>query len=99
MENEESGLKVGIGAEVVKELLSEIELNKLADDIRAELDSAGGSGSKRAKLIKRLRLVESLIESETEPTWFIMDVLPVTPPDLRPMVQLERRTFCDIRPK
>ena len=82
LENEDSQLKVGIGAEVVKELLSEIELNKLADDIRAELDSAGGSVQKRAKLIKRLRLVESLIESETEPTWFIMDVLPVTPPDL-----------------
>ena len=94
LENEESGLKVGIGAEVVKELLSEIELNKLADDIRAELDSAGGSVQKRAKLIKRLRLVESLIESETEPTWFIMDVLPVTPPDLRPMVQLDGGRFA-----
>ena len=94
LENEDSQLKVGIGAEVIKELLSEIELNKLADDIRAELDSAGGSVQKRAKLIKRLRLVESLIESETEPTWFIMDVLPVTPPDLRPMVQLDGGRFA-----
>ncbi len=94
LENEDSQLKVGIGAEVIKELLSEIELGKLADDIRAELDSAGGSVQKRAKLIKRLRLVESLIESETEPTWFIMDVLPVTPPDLRPMVQLDGGRFA-----
>ena len=94
LEHEETTLKVGIGAEVIKELLSEITLTKLADEIRAELDSAGGSVQKRAKLIKRLRLVESLIESNTEPTWFIMDVLPVTPPDLRPMVQLDGGRFA-----
>ncbi len=94
LEHEESTLKVGIGAEVIKELLSEITLTKLADDIRAELDSSGGSVQKRAKLIKRLRLVESLIESNTEPTWFVMDVLPVTPPDLRPMVQLDGGRFA-----
>ena len=94
MEHEESTLKVGIGAEVIKELLSEITLTKLADDIRSELDSAGGSVQKRAKLIKRLRLVESLIDSNTEPTWFVMDVLPVTPPDLRPMVQLDGGRFA-----
>ncbi|MBR1617938.1 DNA-directed RNA polymerase subunit gamma [bacterium] len=94
LENEETKLKVGIGAEVIKELLSEIKLEDLANDIRAELDSAGGSVQKRAKLIKRLRLVESLIESGTEPTWFVMDVLPVTPPDLRPMVQLDGGRFA-----
>ncbi len=94
LEHEETTLKVGIGAEVIKELLGEITLTKLADEIRAELDSAGGSVQKRAKLIKRLRLVESLIESNTEPTWFIMDVLPVTPPDLRPMVQLDGGRFA-----
>ena len=100
LENEESGLKVGIGAEVVKELLSEIELNKLADDSQGmNLIQQAVRLQKRAKLIKRLRLVESLIESETEPTWFIMDVLPVTPPDLRPIGSIRRRTFCDIRPK
>ena len=94
MENEESALKVGIGAEAIKELLSEITLTELAEEIRNELASAGGSVQKRAKLIKRLRLVESLIASNTEPTWMIMDVLPVTPPDLRPMVQLDGGRFA-----
>ena len=94
MENEDSKLKVGIGAEVIKELLSEIKLDELANEIRGDLENAGGSVQKRAKLIKRLRLVESLIESGTEPTWFVMDVLPVTPPDLRPMVQLDGGRFA-----
>ncbi len=94
LEHEDTGLKVGIGAEVIKELLSEIKLTVLADEIRTELDSAGGSVQKRAKLIKRLRLVESLIDSDTEPTWFVMDVLPITPPDLRPMVQLDGGRFA-----
>ena len=94
LENEDSTLKVGIGAEVIKDLLSEIKLSELAEEIRSELDAAGGSVQKRAKLIKRLRLVESLIESGTEPTWFIMDVLPITPPDLRPMVQLDGGRFA-----
>ena len=94
MENEESALKVGIGAEAIKELLSEITLTELAEEIRNELAAAGGSVQKRAKLIKRLRLVESLIASNTEPTWMIMDVLPVTPPDLRPMVQLDGGRFA-----
>lgn len=94
LSHEDTTLKVGIGAEVIKELLSEITLTKLAEDIRTELDSSGGSVQKRAKLIKRLRLVESLIDSNTEPTWFVMDVLPVTPPDLRPMVQLDGGRFA-----
>ena len=94
LEHEDTTLKVGIGAEVIKKLLSEITLTKLAEDIRTELDSAGGSVQKIAKLIKRLRLVESLIDSNIEPTWFIMDVLPVTPPDLRPMVQLDGGRFA-----
>ena len=94
LENEDSTLKVGIGAEVIKDLLAEIKLDELANEIRSELDAAGGSVQKRAKLIKRLRLVESLIESGTEPTWFIMDVLPITPPDLRPMVQLDGGRFA-----
>ena len=94
LENEDTTLKVGIGAEVIKDLLAEIKLDELANEIRSELDAAGGSVQKRAKLIKRLRLVESLIESGTEPTWFIMDVLPITPPDLRPMVQLDGGRFA-----
>lgn len=94
MENEESALKVGIGAEAVKELLAEISLTEMVESIRGELAQSGGSVQKRAKLIKRLRLIESLISSNTEPTWMIMDVLPVTPPDLRPMVQLDGGRFA-----
>lgn len=94
IENEETALKVGIGAEAIKDLLSEINMTELVDDIRGELAQAGGSVQKRAKLIKRLRLIESLIASNTEPTWMIMDVLPVTPPDLRPMVQLDGGRFA-----
>ena len=94
LENEDSTLRVGIGAEVIKDLLAEIKLEELANEIRGDLEAAGGSVQKRAKLIKRLRLVESLIESGTEPTWFVMDVLPITPPDLRPMVQLDGGRFA-----
>lgn len=94
LENEESQLKVGIGAEAIKELLGEISLKEMAESIRAELSGLSGSAQRKAKLIKRLRLVESLIESNTEPTWMIMDVLPVTPPDLRPMVQLDGGRFA-----
>ena len=94
LENEETTLKVGIGAEAIKELLAEININELADEIRGELAQVGGSVQKKAKLIKRLRLIEALIESKTEPTWMVMDVLPVTPPDLRPMVQLDGGRFA-----
>ncbi len=94
LENEESQLKVGIGAEAIKELLGEISLTEMAESIRTELSSLSGSVQRKAKLIKRLRLVESLLESNTEPTWMIMDVLPVTPPDLRPMVQLDGGRFA-----
>ena len=94
LENEESELKVGIGAEAIKDLLAEISLPELAESIRTELSGLSGSVQRRAKLIKRLRLIESLIESNTEPTWMIMDVLPVTPPDLRPMVQLDGGRFA-----
>ncbi len=93
-EAEGTNLKAGIGAEAIKELLSEIKLPELAESIRNELNGLSGSAQKKAKLIKRLRLIESLIDSQTEPTWMIMDVLPVTPPDLRPMVQLDGGRFA-----
>jgi len=93
-EHEESTLKVGIGAEAIKELLSELDIKKLAEEIRAELDAGVNSVQKKSKLIKRLRLFDSLISSETDPTWMIMDVIPVTPPDLRPMVQLDGGRFA-----
>ncbi len=93
-ENEDSTLKVGIGAEAIKELLSEINTKDLAEEIRTELAGSVNSVQKKSKLIKRLRLLDSLISSETDPTWMIMDVLPVTPPDLRPMVQLDGGRFA-----
>jgi DNA-directed RNA polymerase subunit beta' len=106
---------VGIGAEAIKQLLSEIAkpvyernenpedrgkmlempgLRTLSAELRADLESAGGSQQKRAKLVKRLRLVEALLNSNTDPTWIVLDVLPVTPPDLRPMVQLDGGRFA-----
>lgn len=93
-ENEEAELEVGIGAEAIKALLSEINLSEMAESIRSELDNVGGSVQKRAKLIKRLRLIEALINSNTDPVWMVLDVLPVTPPDLRPMVQLDGGRFA-----
>ena len=94
MEHEDTELKVGIGAEAIKELLGEIDINALAEEIRAELDAGVNSVQRKSKLIKRLRLLDSLISSETDPTWMIMDVLPITPPDLRPMVQLDGGRFA-----
>ena len=91
-ENEESTLKVGIGAEAIKELLAEVDIKSLAEEIRTEGNVT--SVQKKSKLIKRLRLLDSLISSDTNPTWMIMDVLPVTPPDLRPMVQLDGGRFA-----
>ena len=93
-ENEETELKVGIGAEAIKELLAEINVKELAEEIRSELAGNVTSVQRKSKLIKRLRLLDALISSETDPTWMIMDVLPVTPPDLRPMVQLDGGRFA-----
>ncbi len=94
MENEETELKVGIGAEAIKELLSEINIKDLAEEIRSELAGNVTSVQRKSKLIKRLRLLDALISSETDPAWMIMEVLPVTPPDLRPMVQLDGGRFA-----
>ena len=94
LENEESELKVGIGAEAVKELLAELDIKAMAEVIRTELEGPVNSVQRKGKLIKRLRLLDSLISSETDPTWMVMDVLPVTPPDLRPMVQLDGGRFA-----
>lgn len=93
-ENEESELKVGIGAEAIKELLAELNINEMAEKIRTELEGPVNSVQRKGKLIKRLRLLDSLISSNTDATWMIMDVLPVTPPDLRPMVQLDGGRFA-----
>ena len=94
VEHEDSALKVGIGAEAIKELLGELDIKVMAEEMRTELNDGVTSVQRKSKLIKRLRLLDSLISSETDPTWMIMDVLPVTPPDLRPMVQLDGGRFA-----
>ena len=94
VEHEDSALKVGIGAEAIKELLGELDIKVMAEEMRTELNDGVTSVQRKSKLIKRLRLLDSLISSETDPTWMVMDVLPVTPPDLRPMVQLDGGRFA-----
>ncbi|MBR1424552.1 DNA-directed RNA polymerase subunit gamma [bacterium] len=92
-ENPESTLKVGIGAEAIKELLSEIDMKATAEAIREELEG-NVAAQRKAKLIKKLRLLDNLIQSGTDPRWMVMDIVPVTPPDLRPMVQLDGGRFA-----
>ncbi len=94
VEHEESTLKVGIGAEAIKELLAQVNVKELAEEIRTELAGNVTSVQRKTKLVKRLRLFDALISSNTDPTWMIMDILPVTPPDLRPMVQLDGGRFA-----
>jgi DNA-directed RNA polymerase subunit beta' len=93
-ENEEAQLEVGIGAEAVQILLSRLNLQEMSDGLKQELEEITGSSQKRVKPLKRLRLVESLLQSGTNPSWMVMDVLPVIPPDLRPMVQLDGGRFA-----
>ncbi|MCF0230319.1 MAG: DNA-directed RNA polymerase subunit beta', partial [Parasporobacterium sp.] len=87
-----STAKIGMGAEVIKELLQEIDLEELAQELHDALE--GSSGQKRAKLVKRLEVVEAFKKSGNKPEWMILDVIPVIPPDLRPMVQLDGGRFA-----
>ena len=91
-EKYEDDFKAGMGAEAVKELLSQIDCEKLSAELRAELRDA--SGQKKAKLIKRLEVVEAFRLSGNRPEWMIIDVLPVIPPEIRPMVQLDGGRFA-----
>jgi DNA-directed RNA polymerase subunit beta' len=84
--------KAGMGAEAVKELLIEIDLEKQSKELRAELKEA--SGQKRIRTIKRLEVVEAFRQSGNSPEWMILDVVPVIPPELRPMVQLDGGRFA-----
>jgi DNA-directed RNA polymerase subunit beta' len=93
-ENEEAQLEVGIGAEAMQVMLGRLNLQEMSDGLKQELEEITGSSAKRVKPLKRLRLVESLIHSGTNPSWMVMDVLPVIPPDLRPMVQLDGGRFA-----
>ena len=84
--------RVGMGAEAIKELLEAIDLEKEAVELKEELKES--SGQKSARIIKRLEVVEAFRESGNKPEWMIMDVIPVIPPDLRPMVQLDGGRFA-----
>ncbi len=91
-EKYEDDFKAGMGAEAVKELLAQLDLEQLSEQLRAELKNA--SGQKKLRIIKRLEVVEAFRMSHNDPTWMIMDVLPVIPPELRPMVQLDGGRFA-----
>ncbi len=83
-----SDFKAGMGAEAIKELLQEIDLEKLSNELKEELATTQ-QGQKRVKLLKRLDVVEAFLQSHNRPEWMILDVIPVIPPDIRPMVQLD----------
>ncbi|MCC2126377.1 DNA-directed RNA polymerase subunit beta' [Hominiventricola filiformis] len=89
---ESGAFRVGMGAESIKELLQAIDLEKDSKELKEGLKTA--SGQKRARIIKRLEVVEAFRESGNKPEWMIMDVIPVIPPDLRPMVQLDGGRFA-----
>lgn len=87
-----NNFRAGMGAESIKELLEEIDLDALANELRAELEDS--TGQKRVRAIKRLEVVEAFRSSGNKPEWMILDVIPVIPPELRPMVQLDGGRFA-----
>ena len=87
-----SAFRVGMGAEAIQELLKNIDLEKEYHELRDGLE--GATGQKRARIVKRLEVVEAFRESGNKPEWMIMTVIPVIPPDLRPMVQLDGGRFA-----
>ena len=87
-----NAFRVGMGAEAIHELLAAIDLEKDSEELKAELENA--TGQKRARIIKRLEVVEAFRESGNKPEWMVMSVIPVIPPDLRPMVQLDGGRFA-----
>ena len=84
--------RVGMGAEAIKELLQAVDLDKEAEELTEELQTA--TGQKRARVIKRLEVVEAFRNSHNKPEWMILDAIPVIPPDIRPMVQLDGGRFA-----
>ena len=91
-ENFGNTFRAGMGAEAIKELLESIDLEKESKELKAALKES--TGQKRARIIKRLEVIEAFRESGNRPEWMIMDVIPVIPPDLRPMVQLDGGRFA-----
>ncbi len=91
-DSELQGIEVGIGAEAIQRILEELNLEEVAEKLREEiLDS---KGQKRAKLIKRLRVIDNFIATNSQPEWMVLSTIPVIPPDLRPMVQLDGGRFA-----
>ena len=88
----EDVLRAGLGGAAIKELLSEVDLEKLARELRKEISQT--TGPKRARAIKRLEVVDSFIASKSRPEWMILDCIPVISPELRPMVQLDGGRFA-----
>jgi DNA-directed RNA polymerase subunit beta' len=86
------GVEVGIGAEAIQKLLNDVDLEVEAESLREDVLST--KGSKRDKAIKRLRVIDNFIATRSDPAWMILTVLPVIPPDLRPMVQLDGGRFA-----
>ncbi|MDJ0713027.1 MAG: DNA-directed RNA polymerase subunit gamma [Prochloraceae cyanobacterium] len=86
------GVEVGIGAEAIQRLLEELQLEEQAEKLREDIVNA--KGQKRAKLIKRLRVIDNFIATGARPEWMVLTVIPVIPPDLRPMVQLDGGRFA-----
>ena len=84
--------RVGMGAEAIKELLSEVDVNKELGEIQKELE--GATGQRRVKLVKRLDVINSFVQSGNKPEWMIIEALPVIPPELRPMIQLDGGRFA-----
>jgi len=91
-EKYEDDFRAGMGAEAVKDLLEQIDLESLSVQLREELKTA--SAQKKLRLVKRLEVVEAFRESGNNPAWMVMDVLPVIPPDIRPMIQLDGGRFA-----
>ena len=91
-EKYEDDFKAGMGAEAIKALLEELDLEELSATLHAELKKA--SGQKKLRIIKRLEVVEAFRQSGNKPSWMVLDVLPVIPPDIRPMVQLDGGRFA-----
>jgi len=87
-----TGIEVGIGAEAIARLLEDIPLEEEAEKLREEI--AAAKGQKRAKLIKRLRVIDNFVATGSKPDWMVLNVIPVIPPDLRPMVQLDGGRFA-----
>lgn len=87
-----TGVEVGIGAEAIQRLLEDLDLEGEAESLREEIATA--KGQKRAKLIKRLRVIDNFVATQSRPDWMVLSFIPVIPPDLRPMVQLDGGRFA-----